>query len=603
MADFSAPIYSLKNISLHFGLNPLFDDLTLHIKYGDKICLIGRNGSGKSTLLKVIAGQMDVDSGEVFSQPAIKVAYMDQESNLEGYNTLKDYICSGLSKSDEHLVYKADILINQLSINANQSVLTASGGEKKKAALAHALIQDPDILLLDEPTNHLDIITIEKLEDIIKNFSGAVVVISHDRRFLTNISTSTIWLDRGSLHVNDKGYAFFNEWQEEIINQEIIEQKNLNKRIQEETEWLHKGVTARRKRNMGRLRRLQQLRLERKNQIKQAGSVKLEVDKGSIQSKLISEAKHISKSFGDRCIVKDFSARILRGNKIGIVGPNGSGKSTLIKLLTKRLDPDSGFVRIAKNLEEGYFDQNRIELDPKKTLWKTLCPEGDHIFVRGHYRHVVSYLKDFLFTSAQANSPVGVLSGGEKNRLMLALILSKPSNFLVLDEPTNDLDIDTLDLLQEVLDEYDGTVLIVSHDRDFLDKIAVSLFYMKGDGSILEHVGSYSELLEVLKQNEIKKQIVKEKKKEEKVEAIKESIPRVKKITFTQKHQLEKLPAQIEEMTKKASLLEEKLNDMSLYQNDLKQFTKISQELGDLKNKIDEAENLWLELQLLLESE
>ncbi len=601
MADFSAPIFSLKNISLHFGLNPLFDDLTLHIKQGDKICLIGRNGSGKSTLLKVIAGLMEVDSGEVFSQPAIKVAYMDQESNLSGFSTLKEYICSGLSKADEHAEYKADILIDKLDINANQDVATASGGEKKKASLAHALIQEPDILLLDEPTNHLDIVTIEKLEEIIQNFSGAVVVISHDRRFLTNISTATIWLDRGSLHVNDKGYAFFNEWQEEIINQEIIEQKNLNKRIQEETEWLHKGVTARRKRNMGRLRRLQQLRLERKNQIKQTGSVKLEVDKGAIQSKMISEAKHISKSFGDRCLVKDFSVRILRGNKIGIVGPNGAGKSTLIKLLTKRLEPDSGFVRIAKNLEEGYFDQNRIELDPKKTLWKTLCPEGDHIFVRGHYRHVVSYLKDFLFTSAQANSPVGILSGGEKNRLMLALILSKPSNFLVLDEPTNDLDIDTLDLLQEVLDEYDGTVLIVSHDRDFLDKVAVSLLYMRGDGSILEHVGTYSDLLTILKQKEDKKTPTKSKPKEDVVSVQTAVQPKTKKLTFTQKHQLEKLPFQIEALENEAKVLENKLNDPVLYQEDSKKFNEYALKLTDLKNKIEEAENLWLELQLLAE--
>lgn len=601
MADFSAPIFSLKNISLHFGLNPLFDDLTLHIKQGDKICLIGRNGSGKSTLLKVIAGLMEVDSGEVFSQPAIKVAYMDQESNLSGFKTLKEYICSGLSKADEHAEYKADILIDKLDINANQDVATASGGEKKKASLAHALIQEPDILLLDEPTNHLDIVTIEKLEEIIQNFSGAVVVISHDRRFLTNISTATIWLDRGSLHVNDKGYAFFNEWQEEIINQEIIEQKNLNKRIQEETEWLHKGVTARRKRNMGRLRRLQQLRLERKNQIKQTGSVKLEVDKGAIQSKMISEAKHISKSFGERCLVKDFSVRILRGNKIGIVGPNGAGKSTLIKLLTKRLEPDSGFVRIAKNLEEGYFDQNRIELDPKKTLWKTLCPEGDHIFVRGHYRHVVSYLKDFLFTSAQANSPVGILSGGEKNRLMLALILSKPSNFLVLDEPTNDLDIDTLDLLQEVLDEYDGTVLIVSHDRDFLDKVAVSLLYMKGDGTILEHVGTYSDLLTILKQKEDKKAPIKAKVKEDTVLPQAPVQPKTKKLTFTQKHQLEKLPSQIEVLENEAKVLENKLNDPVLYQEDSKKFNEYALKLTELKNKIEEAENLWLELQLLAE--
>ena len=601
MADFSTPIYSLKNISLHFGLNPLFNNITLHIKHGEKICLIGRNGSGKSTLLKVIAKKIDVDSGEIFIQPAIKIAYMEQESDLSGFETLKDFICSGLNKQDEHAVYKADILIDQLSINAEQKISTASGGEKKKAALAQALIQEPDILLLDEPTNHLDIVTIEKLESIIKNFSGAVIVISHDRRFLTNITTSTLWLDRGSLHANDKGYAYFNEWQEEIINQEIIEQKNLNKRIQEETEWLHKGVTARRKRNMGRLRRLQQLRLERKNQIKQASNVKFEIDKGEIQSKLISEAKHISKSFGERVLIKDFSTRILRGNKIGIVGPNGAGKSTLIKLLTKRLEPDTGSVRIAKNLQEAYFDQNRIDLDPTKTLWKTLCPEGDHIFVRGHYRHVVSYLKDFLFTSAQATSPVGILSGGEKNRLMLALILAQPSNFLVLDEPTNDLDIDTLDLLQEVLDEYTGTVLVISHDRDFLDKIAVSLLYMKGDGNILEHVGTYSELLNSLATSSQKKEQPKEKKKEETVKETKKTNTSKNKITFTQKHLLNQLPAQIEALETKAKQLEEKLNDTDLYHSNMQKFNEFALELTQVKNEISEKENLWLELQILLE--
>ena len=596
MAENLTPCYSLKNMSLHFGLNPLFDDITLHIKKGDKICLIGRNGSGKSTLLKVISGLMDIDSGEIYSEPGLKITYMDQESDLSGFTTLKDYILSG-SNPDSHEEYKADILIEELDILAHQEVQTASGGEKKKAALAHALIQEPDVLLLDEPTNHLDITTIEKLEEIIKNFSGAVIVISHDRRFLTNISTNTFWLDRGKIHINDKGYAFFNEWQEEIINQEIIEQKNLNKRIQEETEWLHKGVTARRKRNMGRLRRLIALREERKNQIKQVGKVKMEADKGAIQSKLISELKHVSKSFGEREIVKDFSTRILRGNKIGIVGPNGAGKSTLIKLITKRLEPDNGFVRIAKNLEEGYFDQNRIDLDPKKTLWKTLCPEGDHIFVRGSYRHVVSYLKDFLFTSGQANSPVGILSGGEKNRLMLALILSKPSNFLVLDEPTNDLDIDTLDLLQEVLDEYDGTVLIVSHDRDFLDKVAVSLLYMQGNGDVIEHIGTYSELINSLSKNKKEKPQVKEKAKEKTSQ--KTVNEKQKKLSFTQKHQLEKLPSEIEALTQKASLLEEKLNDPTLWEKSPAEFTQISTKLANLKTQIEEKENLWLELEIL----
>ena len=596
-------VIEVNNVTKRYGANEVLKDVSLTCKTGKIYGLVGRNGSGKSTLLKVIAGKMDVDSGEIFIQPAIKIAYMEQESNLTGFDTLKEYICSGLNKKDEHDTYKADILIEQLSIDGNQKIATASGGEKKKAALAQALIQEPDILLLDEPTNHLDVVTIEKLEEIIKNFSGSVIVISHDRRFLTNITTSTIWLDRGSLYTNDKGYAYFNEWQEEIINQEIIEQKNLNKRIQEETEWLHKGVTARRKRNMGRLRRLQQLRQERKNQIKQTGSVKFEIDKGEIQSKLISEAKHISKSFGDKVLIKDFSTRILRGNKIGIVGPNGAGKSTLIKLLTKRLEPDVGSVRIAKNLQEAYFDQNRIELDPTKTLWKTLCPQGDHIFVRGHYRHVVSYLKDFLFTSAQASSPVGILSGGEKNRLMLALILAQPSNFLVLDEPTNDLDIDTLDLLQEVLDEYTGTVLIVSHDRDFLDKIAVSLFYMKGDGTILEHIGSYTDLISSIKNDSLKKDASRDKKKEQTVKEVKKETKTKNKpkITFTQKHLLNQLPTQIEELEKKAKILEEKLNDSTLYATDSKKFNAYATDLTNIKNEISEKENLWLELQILLE--
>lgn len=597
--DFSTPIYSLKNVSLHFGMNPLFHDLTIHIKQGDKICLIGRNGSGKSTLLKVISGALDPDSGEIFIQPGTKITYMPQDTCIDGFPTLKDFILSGLDLHDENLTYKADILIDKFHINASQNPLKASGGEIKKAALAHALIQEPDILLLDEPTNHLDIETIEKLEEIIKNFTGAVVVISHDRRFLSTVSSSTFWLDRGQVHSNDKGYSAFEAWQEEIINQEIIEQKNLNKRIQEETEWLHKGVTARRKRNMGRLRRLQQLRLERKNQIKQATHVKLEVDKGNVQSKLISEAKHISKSFGDRVVVDNFSTRILRGNKIGIVGPNGAGKSTLIKLLTKRLEPDSGTVRIAKNLEEAYFDQNRIDLDPKKTLWKTLCPEGDHIFVRGHHRHVVSYLKDFLFTSAQANSPVGVLSGGEKNRLLLALILAKPSNFLVLDEPTNDLDMDTLDLLQEVLDEYAGTVLIVSHDRDFLDKIVVSLFYMKGDGKIIEHVGSYSELLLKLK-DASQKNLSQNKKKQDLPKII--ETKKQTRLSFKEKFELENLPKEIQNLEAKILEIESFLADTDNYQNHFEKYTKSSHLYEQLKQTLEDKETRWIELQLLEDS-
>lgn len=598
--DITPPIYTLKNAYLSFGLHPLFTGLELHIGSKDKTCLIGRNGSGKSTLLKVIAGILEPDQGEIFIQPGTHISYMPQESDFTGFNTLKEVILSGLKEHQKTEEYRADILIETLQINAGQNPATASGGERKKAALAKALISEPDILLLDEPTNHLDIATIEKLESIIGSFQGAVIVISHDRAFLNHISTSTLWLDRGILRANDKGFAAFEAWQEQIIEQEIIEQKNLLKRIEEETEWLHKGVTARRKRNMGRLRRLQQLRAERKEQIKQTGSVNLEIDKGSILSKMIIETKHVYKSFNERELVRDFSIRILRGNKIGIVGPNGAGKTTLIKLMTKRLEPDSGFVRMAKNLEEAYFDQNRITLDPKKTLWKTLCPEGDHIFVRGHWRHVVAYLKDFLFTSAQAKTPVGALSGGEKNRLMLAVALAKPSNFLVLDEPTNDLDMDTLDLLQEALDEYTGTILIVSHDRDFLDKVATSLLYMKGDGTITEYVGTYSDLLADMKKTGT--QPVKANAKP--APAKKQIIPpapkaQKKKLSFKQMHQLKTLPQEIETLEHQIKVLEDKLNSPSFYAQDPAGFTQAGIDLTRLKAELETAETTWLELQLL----
>lgn len=592
------PIYTIKDAKLSFGLNPLFTGVNLNINLGDKICLVGRNGSGKSTLLKVISGVIEPDNAEIFIQPGIKISYMPQEDNFSEYKTLRDVILSGIEGNVSEQEYKADILIQSLKILEYQSPKQASGGELKKASLAKALISNPDILLLDEPTNHLDIETIEKLEEIINKFQGAVIIISHDRMFLNHVSKQTIWLDRGILHCNDKGFAFFDQWQEQILEQEIIALKHLNKKIEEETEWLHKGVTARRKRNQGRLRRLQQLRQERREQIKQTGSVNLEIESGELRSRLVIEAKHIFKTYGERELVKDFSIRVIRGNRIAVVGPNGAGKTTLIKLLTKKIDPDKGFVRIGKNLEEAYFDQNRITLDPKKTLWKTLCNEGDHIWVRGHYRHVVAYLKDFLFKPDQAQCPVSALSGGEKNRLMLAVALAKASNFLVLDEPTNDLDMDTLDLLQEVLDEYQGTILIVSHDRDFLDKVATSLLYMKGDGSIVEHVGSYTELLEKLKSSpikEVKKVKTTETPKEEKIKNI-------NKLSYKDKRLLEVLPTEIKELEDKISELENILaTDTDLYTRNPQEFDSIALKLEEYKSLKEEKETLWLEIEIKAE--
>ncbi len=596
----TAPIYTLKDISLTFGVNPLFTSVALNICKGDKICLVGRNGSGKSTLLKIISGDIAPDAGEIFIQPGLKIAYMAQEADFSQYATLKDVVLSGLDENSRHeQAYKADIFIGLLGIEADISPLTASGGELKKAALARSLIAEPDILLLDEPTNHLDIAAIETLEDIVKKFAGAVIVISHDRSFLTHVSNATLWLDRGIVHACNQGFSAFDAWQEEILNQEIIKEKYLNKRLEEETEWLHKGVTARRRRNQGRLRRLQQLRQERREQIKRLGSVDMEIKEAAVRSKMIIEAKHISKSYGNRSIIEDFSLRIMRGNRIGIVGPNGSGKTTLIKLLTGNLAPDSGFLRLGKNLEMVYFDQNREMLDPDKTLWRTLCGEGDHIFVHGQYRHVVAYLKDFLFTPDQAQSPVSCLSGGEKNRLMLALSLARESNFLVLDEPTNDLDMDTLDLLQEVLDDYQGTILLVSHDRDFLDKITTSMLYLKGDGTVIEHVGSYEEL----HKKYIAGTRLPEKGTMPRVRKMPEEKPKpqpknIARLSYKEQRLYEVLPEEIAAIEEQVAVVEKTLSNPDLYAADPQKFYFLTEKLQNLQKQKDEKETEWLEIEL-----
>ncbi len=601
MPAFEPPVYTLKGIKIRFGSKQLFEDVELYINQGDKISLVGRNGSGKSTLLKIIAGLIEPDDGDIFIQPNTKIGYMPQDADLSGYPDLRAVVASGLSENDGSSDYKVQMWIEQLEIAADADPQTASGGERRKATLAKALINQPDILLLDEPTNHLDMPTIEQLEKIIAAYNGAVVVISHDRRFLTNVSRTTFWLDRGTMRRNNKGFGSFEDWQDQVIEQEIIAQKYLNKKIAEETEWLHKGVTARRKRNMGRLRRLQQLRQERREQIRQVGSVNMDIENTAWRSKLVIESKHLCKAFGERTIVNDFSAKIIRGNKIGIVGPNGAGKTTLIKLLTKKLEPDSGFVRIGKNLEEAYFDQNRFSLDPSKTLWQTLCDEGDHIWVRGSYRHVVAYLKDFLFTPEQAKAPVAALSGGEKNRLMLAKVLAQPSNFLLLDEPTNDLDMDTLDLLQEMLSDYDGTILIVSHDRDFLDKIVTSIIYMKGDGKVEEYVGSYSDLLESFGKQPATAAKNKPAGKNRNEPSSERKETSRGRLSYNQQRLLQVLPQQIAALEQKIENAKNDLCEPTLYQNDPDRFYELTRQLEEWEKQKEDDENQWLEISLLAE--
>lgn len=593
--DFDAPVYTIKNAHLQFGERPLFTGLELYLNKGKKYCLVGRNGSGKSTLLKVIAGLTQADRAETFLQPGTVVSYMAQEDELSGFSTLRDVVLSGLGEHQADSAYKADILIERLGIAGGADPLAASGGERKKAALARALVNEPDILLLDEPTNHLDITTIEKLEDILSKFTGALIVISHDRAFLKHVCDGIIWLDRGIARTLNKGFDAFEDWRDAVYEQEEAGQNRLNKKIESETRWLHKGVTARRKRNQGRLRRLYDLRNERRDQIKKTGSVDLNIDSGVIQSKLIIEAKHISKSFGEKSIVNDFSLRVMQGNKIGVIGANGVGKTTLIKLLTGRLAPDAGHVRQAKTTREVYFDQNRAVLDPSKTLKETLCPDGgDHVFVKGEPRHVYSYLKDFLFSPAQANTPVSVLSGGEKNRLILARDLAKPSNFLVLDEPTNDLDTDTLDLLQDALETYKGTVLIVSHDRDFLDNTATSLLYMAGDGSVAEYVDSCTNLLKKIKEKE--KKIPSAVKAPVKKEDRSERRPKAFRLSYNDKRALDMLPGEIAALEQQIKIMEEKLADPDFYVKSPSEFEKTAAELEQSKALLDEKETRWLEL-------
>lgn len=593
--DFDAPVYTIKNAHLQFGERPLFTGLELYLNKGKKYCLVGRNGSGKSTLLKVIAGLTQADRAETFLQPGTIVSYMAQEDELSGFSTLRDVVLSGLGEHQADSAYKADILIERLGIAGGADPLAASGGERKKAALARALVNEPDILLLDEPTNHLDITTIEKLEDILSKFTGALIVISHDRAFLKHVCDGIIWLDRGIARTLNKGFDAFEDWRDAVYEQEEAGQNRLNKKIESETRWLHKGVTARRKRNQGRLRRLYDLRNERRDQIKKTGSVDLNIDSGAIQSKLIIEAKHISKSFGEKVIVNDFSLRVMQGNKIGVIGANGVGKTTLIKLLTGRLAPDAGHVRQAKTTREVYFDQNRAVLDPSKTLKETLCPDGgDHVFVKGEPRHVYSYLKDFLFSPAQANTPVSVLSGGEKNRLILARDLAKPSNFLVLDEPTNDLDTDTLDLLQDALETYKGTVLIVSHDRDFLDNTATSLLYMAGDGSVAEYVDSCTNLLKKIKEKE--KKIPSAVKAPVKKEDRSERRPKAFRLSYNDKRALDMLPGEIAALEQQIKIMEEKLADPDFYVKSPSEFEKTAAELEQSKTLLDEKETRWLEL-------
>ena len=594
-----APLLFLKDIHIRFGNTLLLDGAELSVGEGERLCLVGRNGSGKSTLLKIAAGMIDADRGERFAQPGATIRYLPQEPNLSGYATTRDYVEAGLQPGDDP--NRAFYLLGNLGLTGLETPETLSGGEGRRAALARVLAPRPDILLLDEPTNHLDLPAIEWLESELKSMRVALVLISHDRRFLENLSRAVVWLDRGQTKRLDQGFASFENWRDAVLEQEEAERHKRDRKIAMELDWLIHGRSARRKRNQGRLTRLNSLRRGRREELKSLGTVRMEaLDGGSAGTKVI-DAKGVSKSFGEKQVIRDFTLRIHRGDRIGIIGPNGAGKTTLLKLLTGVLPPDTGNVKLGTGLEMAKLEQNRMELHPEDNLANALTGGGsDTVFVGGKPRHVVSYMQDFLFTPAQARTPVKVLSGGERARLLLARLFALPSNLLVLDEPTNDLDLETLDLLEEVVGDYPGTALVVSHDRDFLDRVATMVVMAEGDGRFQIYAGGYSDM--VAQRGEgVAKPATKATVKRDalKVRPTREAMV---KLSFSDQHQLNTLPARIEAQNREIAELKEKLFDPGLYGRDPARFTKLSGRLAEVEAARDANEELWLALEMKREA-
>jgi ATP-binding cassette subfamily F protein uup len=595
------PLLALKGATVSFGQRALFAGLDIGIGWGERACLVGRNGTGKSTLLKMMAGIVDLDAGERFVQPGIRVAYLPQETSATSDMTVAQHVEAGVADPAER--HRVEAMLSRLQLDGSRVLSSLSGGEARRATLARTLAGQPDVLLLDEPTNHLDLPTIEWLERYLGGYPGGVLVISHDRAFLSRISGRTFWLDRGELRTLERGYAYFESWSDTILEEEEKALARLEKRIESETEWLGRSITARRKRNEGRKRRLLEMRAARAAWIGPGGGARLAVAAEESRSRLIIEAEGLTKQFAgaERPIVRDFSTRVMRGDRIGIIGPNGAGKTTLVKLLTGQMEPDSGRVRLAKTINPAYFDQRRASLDPAKTLWQTLCPDGgDRVLVRGQSRHVVAYLRDFLFDEKQAKTLVGSLSGGERNRLMLARTLAQPSNLLVLDEPTNDLDIDTLDLLQEVLDEYEGTLLLVSHDRDFLDRLVGSTLVLQGDGRVREYAGGYSDYLVQSGGGAATAQPARG--AERKPAAPQPPKPSRARMSYKESRELESLPGEIERLNAEREAIEAKLADPTFYERDRAGFEAATNRVGEVRAALETAEERWLELEMRREA-
>ena len=590
----------LRGIGLTFGGRPILESAELSVAEGERVALVGRNGSGKSTLLKIAAGMIEADHGERWMQPGTTIRYLPQEPDLSAYKTVLDYVEAGLGPADDP--HRCSYLLRELGLTGEEDPKRLSGGEIRRAAIARTLAPEPDILLLDEPTNHLDLPAIEWLEAELSALRSAFVLISHDRRFLQSLSNRTVWLDRGASRRLERGFASFETWRDEVLAKEEAEQQLLAKRIEQEEHWMRYGVTARRKRNMRRVELLASLRKERKEHVGAQGAVRMAASSGDISGKLVAEAKGVSKSFGARPIVANLDLLVMRGDRLGIVGPNGAGKTTLIKLITGQLEPDSGTIRRGTNLQAVTLDQSRQSLDPTATLADVITDgRGSSVTVNGETKHVVSYMKDFLFPPEKARTPVSVLSGGERGRLILARELAKPSNLLVLDEPTNDLDLETLDMLQEMLADYPGTILLVSHDRDFLDRVATSVLMAEGDGRWTEYAGGYSDMVaqrgEGVEARKVKAEPAKT------ASTPRSEAPQAqRKLSFKEKHALETLPVTMKKLEAEIAALEASLADANLFTRDPKTFENTVSRLGAAREELAKSEELWLELEMKREA-
>lgn len=589
------PIFSYEQLSLHQGEGWLFKDLNLHVGPRDRLALIGRNGAGKTTLLRLIADQIEADKGKRMIQPGTNIVMLEQEPDFTPFTTLLDFALSGSPGPAEYEVKSiADQLSTDLSIRADK----ASGGEKRRAAICRALALEPDLLLLDEPTNHLDLSAIDWLEDWLNRYKGAFITISHDRTFLTRLTKQTIWLDRGALRRQEIGFGGYDAWMEKIHADEAQAAHKIDAKLKLEARWLERGVTARRKRNQGRLEKLYQMRAQRAAMIGPAGTANLKAQSDDVRTKSVIMAENISKAFGNgaekRTIIRDFSLRIQRGDRIGIVGANGAGKTTLLKMLTGELEPDSGSVVLAKTLNGVYIDQQRRLLEGNKSVRDVLADGSDWVDVRGEKKHVQGYLKEFLFAPSLIDAKVGTLSGGEQSRLLLAREFARMSNLLVLDEPTNDLDLETLDLLQEVIADYDGTVLLVSHDRDFLDRTVTVTLGLDGSGRVDIVAGGYAEW-EAKRKEDGATKVKSTNKPIGTKPAVKSSSPS-KKLSYKDQRDYDLLPGRIEEIDTRITEIAVSLSDPDLYTKNIDQFEKLTNENTALIDEKEEAEMRWLEL-------